>query len=229
MDDVLPRILVVDDEAQIRKFLRIGLEASAYVVSEARTGAEALAAASAGLPNLVVLDLGLPDMDGVDVIRRLREWASTPILVLSVRSAEAQKVTALDAGANDYLTKPFGVSELLARCRVLLRNQAGTQDQAVLECGELSVDRPARVVHVAGVEIHLSPKEYALLNLLASNRGKILTHQALLRQIWGEAHERDTHYLRVLVGHLRQKLADDPAQPRYIVTEQGVGYRLRDQ
>ena len=229
MTDVLPRILVVDDEAQIRKFLRIGLEASAYVVSEARTGAEALAAAGAGLPDLIVLDLGLPDMDGVDVIRRLREWASTPILVLSVRSTEAQKVTALDAGANDYLTKPFGVSELLARCRVLLRNQAGTLDQAVLECGELSIDRPARVVRLAGVEVHLSPKEYALLNLLASNRGKILTHQALLRQIWGETHERDTHYLRVLIGHLRLKLADDPAQPRYIVTDQGVGYRLRDQ
>lgn len=229
MNDALPRILVVDDEAQIRKFLRIGLEASAYAVSEARTGAEALSAASADLPNLIVLDLGLPDMDGVDVIRRLREWASTPILVLSVRSAEAQKVTALDAGANDYLTKPFGVSELLARCRVLLRNQVGTTDQAVIACGELSIDRPTRVVRLAGTEIHLSPKEYTLLNLLASNRGKILTHQTLLRQIWGETHERDTHYLRVLVGHLRQKLADDPAQPRYIVTEQGVGYRLRDQ
>ncbi|MEQ8232320.1 MAG: response regulator [Gammaproteobacteria bacterium] len=220
------RILVVDDEATIRKFLRISLETSDYEVREARTSADALAACREHAPDLVVLDLGLPDGDGVDVIRHLREWTPLPILVLSVRSSEAQKVAALDAGANDYLTKPFGVSELMARCRVLLRNLPDTPDEPVITSGCLVIDRPLRRVCLDGAELRLSPKEYALLNLLVSSRGKIVTHQHLLRAIWGERHVEDTHYLRVLVGHLRQKLGDDPAQPRYIVTEQGVGYRF---
>lgn len=222
------RILVVDDEASIRKFLRISLEASGYEVREARTGSDAVAQCREDPPDLVVLDLGLPDGDGVDVITHLREWTQMPVLVLSVRSSEAQKVAALDAGANDYLTKPFGVSELMARCRVLLRGLPDVPDEPIVSLGDLVIDRPLREVRLGEREVHLTPKEYALLNLLASSHGKILTHQHLLRAIWGEAHTEDTHYLRVLVGHLRQKLGDDPAHPRYIVTEQGVGYRFRE-
>ncbi|MGE0487178.1 MAG: response regulator [Gammaproteobacteria bacterium] len=220
------RILVVDDEAQIRKFLRISLEAAGYAIDEARTGTEALESCNAAPPDLVVLDLGLPDLDGVEVIARLREWSRVPILVLSVRSLEAQKVTALDVGANDYLTKPFGISELMARCRVLLRDQPAGEDEPVIRSGALTIDRRSRRVSLGNEVVHLSPKEYALLNLLAEHRGRIVTHQQLLRAIWGERHVDDTHYLRVLVGHLRQKLDDDPAHPRYVVTEQGVGYRF---
>ncbi len=229
MTDTAAPVLVIEDEAHIRSFLRIALEAHGYTVEEARNGADGLAAAGSFAPQLVILDLGLPDMDGQSVITRLREWSEAPILVLSVRGEEHEKVQALDAGANDYVTKPAGISELMARVRVLLR-RPGTDapDGAVYERGGLRVDLARREVHRAGVPVHLTRKEYDLLRLLVRNAGRVLTHQHVLRELWGPGFTRQTHYLRVLVSGLRQKLGDDPADPRYIVTEQGVGYRLRD-
>jgi two-component system KDP operon response regulator KdpE len=224
-----PRVLVVDDEPQIRKFLRISLAAHGYEVIEAATGAEAAARAAADKPALVVLDLGLPDLDGVQVIRRLRQWSQVPVIVLSVRAGEREKVAALDAGANDYVTKPFGIHELLARVRAGLRNKPdGDLDGGEIVIGDLKIDPPARRVRVAGQEVKLTRKEFAILLLLARNAGRIVTHQHMLRELWGPAHERETHYLRVYVGHLRQKLGDDPADPRFIENEPGVGYRLID-
>jgi two-component system KDP operon response regulator KdpE len=179
-------------------------------------------------PDLVILDLGLPDMDGQQAIARIREWSRVPIIVLSVRTAEQEKVAALDGGADDYVTKPFGIHELLARVRAVLRNrgQDGAEPPAVLTVGDLTIDVPRRRVHVAGSEVKLSRKEFALLRMLAQSPGRILTHQQLLREVWGPAHEKETHYLRIYIGHLRQKLGDDPAHPRYISNEPGVGYRL---
>lgn len=221
------RILIIEDEPQIRKFLRISLQAHGFTVQEARLGADGLAQCVAAPPDLVILDLGLPDMNGQDVIPRLREWSSVPIIVLSVRSDELEKVAALDAGANDYVTKPFGISELMARVRVSLRDRAEPEPEATtIRIGELNVDLPKRSVTLSGHPLHLSKKEYDLLRLFVTHAGRVLTHQQILRQIWGPPYERETHYLRVLVGHLRQKLGDDPARPRFIVTEQGVGYRF---
>lgn len=229
MSDVAATVLVIEDEAHIRSFLRIALEAHGYTVEEARNGADGLAAAGRSAPQLVILDLGLPDMDGQRVISRLREWSETPILVLSVRGEEHEKVQALDAGANDYVTKPAGISELMARVRVLLRRPgADTPEGAVYEHGGLRVDLARREVHRDGVPVHVTRKEYDLLRLLVRNAGRVLTHQQVLRELWGPGFTRQTHYLRVLVSGLRQKLGDDPADPRYIVTEQGVGYRLLD-
>jgi len=222
-------ILVVDDEPQIRKFLRISLSAGGYKVLEAGTGEEGLAQAALGRPDLVVLDLGLPDKDGQDVLRELREWSQVPVLVLSVRASESEKVLALDSGANDYVTKPFGIQEFLARIRVLLRQGAsGETQEAVVAVGPLSVDFSYRRVLLDGEEVSLTRKEYAVLSTLARHIGRVVTQQQLLKDIWGPTHTEDTHYLRVVVGHLRQKLADDPATPRFIVTEAGVGYRLRE-
>lgn len=222
-------ILVVDDEPQIRKFLRISLNAGGYKVLEAGTGEEGLAQAALGRPDLVVLDLGLPDKDGQDVLRELREWSQVPVLVLSVRASESEKVLALDSGANDYVTKPFGIQEFLARIRVLLRQGAsGETQEAVVAVGPLSVDFSYRRVLLDGEEVSLTRKEYAVLSTLARHVGRVVTQQQLLKDIWGPTHAEDTHYLRVVVGHLRQKLADDPAMPRFIVTEAGVGYRLRE-
>jgi len=227
VSDVLARILVIDDEAQIRRFLRIALEANGYAVLEAADGAAGLALAATERPQLVVLDLGLPDRDGKAVVRALREWSAVPVLVLSVREAEAEKVAALDAGADDYVTKPFGVAELLARVRALLRARAAPDaPPAVIEVGELAVDQARHLVSVAGQPVHLTRKEFELLRHLAVHAGRIVTHQQLLRAVWGKAHEQDTHYLRVFIGQLRQKLGDDPAQPRFILNEPGVGYRL---
>lgn len=223
-------LLLIDDEPQIRKFLRISLSAQGYRVVEAANGREGLEQAALLQPDLVVLDLGLPDLDGQEVLRELREWSSVPVLVLSVRASEGEKVLALDGGANDYVTKPFGIQEFLARVRVLLR-QAGEgepQREAKVECGELSVDFAYRRVSLAGQEIALTRKEYAVLAVLARHLGRVVTQQQLLRDIWGPSHAEDSHYLRVVVGHLRQKLGDDPAAPRFIVTEAGVGYRLRE-
>ncbi len=223
-------LLVIDDEPQIRKFLRISLSAQGYRVVEAANGREGLEQAALVQPDLVVLDLGLPDLDGQEVLRELREWSSVPVLVLSVRASEGEKVLALDGGANDYVTKPFGIQEFLARVRVLLR-QAGEgepQREAKVECGELSVDFAYRRVTLSGQEIALTRKEYAVLALLARHLGRVVTQQQLLHDIWGPSHAEDSHYLRVVVGHLRQKLGDDPAAPRFIVTEAGVGYRLRE-
>ncbi|MBB4819561.1 two-component system KDP operon response regulator KdpE [Pseudomonas alcaligenes] len=224
-----PTLLVIDDEAQIRKFLRISLAAQGYKVLEAANGAEGLAQAALARPDLVVLDLGLPDMDGKTVLAELREWSTVPVLVLSVRASEGEKVLALDGGANDYVTKPFSVQEFLARVRVLLRQAGGgEQQEAVVESGPLSVDFAYRRVSLDGAEIALTRKEYAVLAQLARHLGRVVTQQQLLKDIWGPTHVEDTHYLRVVVGHLRQKLGDDPADPRFLVTEAGVGYRLRE-
>lgn len=225
------RVLLIEDEAQIRKFLRISLEAHGYVVDHARTGEQGIELAGQALPDLVILDLGLPDIDGQEVIRRLREWSSLPIIVLSVRAEEREKVQALDAGADDYMTKPFGIAELMARLRALLRSRRPQSDSetAVVRSGDLVADFAKRRVTLRGEAVHLSPKEYALLRLLATHPGQVLTHQQILGEIWGASHDRDTHYLRVLVGNLRQKLGDEPTRPRFILTEQGVGYRFVDQ
>jgi two-component system KDP operon response regulator KdpE len=220
-------ILVADDESQIRKFLRISLVAHGFRVIEAARGEDAIRKLAEESPDLLVLDLGLPDIDGQDVIRRVREWSGVPILVLSVRDDEAEKVEALENGANDYVTKPFGIAELVARVRVLLRGRdAAAEDAAVYDRGGLLLDYAARRATVDGVEVRLTRKEFDLLRLLARNVGKVLTHDTLLREVWGARHAAETHYLRVHIGHLRQKLADDPGAPRFIVTEPGVGYRL---
>ncbi len=223
------RILVVDDEAQIRKFLRIALEAHGFVVGEAVSGAEGISRCATDSPDLVILDLGLPDHDGKDVVRRIREWSEVPILILSVRQAEAEKVAALDAGANDYVVKPFGIAELLARVRALLRRgvQGGEgADASEIVVGDLTVDVARHEVRLAGNPVKLTRKEFDLLHMLARHAGRILTHGQLLREVWGKAHEGDTQYLRVFVSQLRHKLNDDPAQPKYILNEPGVGYRM---
>ena len=222
-------ILVVDDEAQIRKFLRISLEAHGYTVSEARLGEDGLQICAELDPDLVILDLGLPDMDGRTFIERLREWSQALILVLSVRESETEKVQALDCGANDYVTKPFGIRELMARIRALLRSRSESEPRPpVFERNGLRVDLAQREVFVDQEPVHLSNKEYQLLRLLLTHRGQVLTHPHILREVWGPEQQNETHYLRVLVGQLRQKLHDDPARPRFIVTVQGVGYRLAD-
>lgn len=227
-EDARSRIAIIEDDAQIRKFLRISLEAHGYGVTEARDGPGGLEMIAAESPDVVILDLGLPTMDGREVIRRLREWTDVPILVLSVRDAEDEKVGALDDGANDYVTKPAGISELLARVRVLLRNREKEPGaDPVYRYGGLEVNFADRRVLMDRVEIHLSRKEYSLLALLATNAGQVMTHQQILRHVWGEDAVRETHNLRVLVSSLRQKLADEASRSRYLVTEQGVGYRLR--
>ncbi|QKZ03811.1 response regulator [Pseudomonas eucalypticola] len=221
-------LLVIDDEPQIRKFLRISLTSQGYQVLEAGTGADGLSQAALGRPDLVVLDLGLPDMDGQQVLRELREWTQVPVLVLSVRASEAQKVEALDNGANDYVTKPFGIQEFLARVRALLR-QGSTADAPAgpLSIGGLLIDLGLRRVTLDAVEVSLTRKEYAVIAQLARYPGRVITQQQLLKDIWGPTHVEDSHYLRIVVGHIRQKLGDDPTAPRYLITEPGVGYRLQ--
>ncbi len=227
MSEEKAKILIIEDEAEIRRFLRISLEAHGYSVVESRLGEEGLALCAKENPDVMVLDLGLPDVDGQDVLVRLREWSKVPVVVLSVRSDEQEKVTALDAGANDYVTKPFGISELLARIRALLRGaHAERESLPQFSAGDITIDYVARTVSVGGKPIHLSRKEYKLLQLLSRHAGQVLTHQQILDHVWGQGHREDTHYLRVLVGHLRQKLGDPPSAPKHIVTEQGVGYRF---
>lgn len=227
MEGAGPRVLVVDDEEPIRRLLRASLAARGYRVFEASTGEEALAAASALHPDLVILDLGLPDLDGLDVIRRLREWSSMPIVILSVRDREEHKVAALDAGADDYLTKPFSTLELLARMRAALRHASPTGAEPVIVTGALTVDVVRRRVTVGDRDVALTPVEYALLKALALSAGKVLIHRHLLREVWGPAYEQDLNLLRVSVSKLRHKVESDPARPQYILTEVGVGYRLR--
>jgi two-component system KDP operon response regulator KdpE len=224
-----PVILLVEDELPIRRFLRASLPAEDYRLVEAETGEQAKRLAAHHPPDLVILDLGLPDMDGQDVLRQLREWLHAPIIILSARDQEKQKVMALDNGADDYLTKPFGTPELLARIRVALRHSAkhgSDQESSVFEFDDLKVDRAARRVVVKGEEVHLTPLEYKLLTTLINHAGKVLTHTFLLNEVWGPHHAKETHYLRVFMASLRRKLEDDPAEPRILLTELGVGYRL---
>jgi two-component system KDP operon response regulator KdpE len=223
------RLLLIEDELPIRKFLGASLASAGYQLDEAETGRQGLSRASQQPPDLVILDLGLPDMDGQDVLRQLREWLSAPVIILSARDQEKQKITALDNGADDYLTKPFSTAELLARIRVALRHASrGSNDavSAMFECGELKVDLAARRVFARGIEVHLTPIEYKLLATLVRYPGKVLTHRQLLKEVWGPHQVEETHYLRVFMANLRRKLEVDPARPRYLLTEQGVGYRL---
>lgn len=221
------RVLVIDDEPQIRKFLDISLRAQGYRVDAADSGAAGLAALAIQGADLVILDLGLPDRDGVEVLREMRQWSQVPVIVLTVRAAEAEKVAAFDAGANDYVTKPFGVQELMARVRALLRAHAGANDALpVFDDGHLCVDLARREVRLDGVPIVFARKEYALLALLVRHAGRVVTQPQLMRELWSPAHQHDTHYLRILVGKLRGRLGDDAAAPRWIATEAGVGLRF---
>jgi two-component system KDP operon response regulator KdpE len=223
-----PDLLVIDDEVQIRRLLRLTLESAGYRVREAETGALGLNEAAVQRPDAIVLDLSLPDMGGLDVLRRIREWSHIPVLILSVRGDEADKVAALDAGADDYLTKPFGGAELLARMRVLLRRTQPTGEVSIARFGDIEVDFTKRTVTRAGTDLHLTVKEYALLRLLLQHRGKVVTHRQLLRDVWGPGHEDDTHYLRVHMANLRKKLEPTAAAPRFVKTESGIGYRFVD-
>ncbi len=229
MNDFGLRVLVVDDERAIRRYLHAALNAQGYTVYEAICGKDALNMTVADRPDLIILDLGLPDMDGVDVTRQLREWTHIPIIILSVRDQESDKVSALDAGADDYLTKPFSSSELMARMRAALRHTLQTASEPVFSTNGLLVDLTRRQVKVNDEEILLTPTEYDLLRVLVQNAGKVLTHRQLLRQVWGNAYESEAHLLRVNMSNLRRKVEPDPTRPRYIITEPGVGYRLRDQ
>jgi two-component system KDP operon response regulator KdpE len=232
MTEPHPLVLVVEDEAQMRRFIRVSLANHEYRVIEADRGRLALDLATSHNPDMVLLDLGLPDMDGLAVTETLRTWTQAPILVISARGQEGDKIKALDAGADDYVTKPFSMGELLARMRVALRHAAQRGQETkrtVIAIGELRVDLVARLVHVGDKEIHLTPHEYKLLVVLAKNAGKVLTHHQLLREVWGPNHASDTQYLRVYMGQLRHKLEATPARPRYLVTEPGVGYRLRSE
>jgi two-component system KDP operon response regulator KdpE len=226
------RLLVIEDDPQIQRFLGAALEAHGYALEIAGTGAEGLRLATLRPPDIVIVDLGLPDISGLDVIAKLRAWYSRPIVVLSARSQESDKVAALDLGADDYLTKPFGAGELLARLRVAQRHlagQAGAETQARIEIGTIVVDLVAHRVQRDGVDMHLTPIEYKLLTALARHRGKVITHRQLLREVWGPMHVESPHYLRIYMRALRHKIEADPAQPRYLLTEVGVGYRLADE
>jgi two-component system KDP operon response regulator KdpE len=221
-------IVAIEDDPQIRRFLRTGLESHGFQIHEAETGEQGLAEAANRRADLVILDLGLPDMDGVEVVRRIREWSALPVIVLSARATETDKVAALDAGADDYLTKPFGLGELLARIRVALRHaQAGAPDKGgVFSVANLKVDLAQRRIHVDGKEVHLTPIEYRLLAVLVKYAGRVLTHRQLLKEVWGPGYVERSHYLRVHMASLRHKLEADPARPRFLLTEIGVGYRL---
>jgi two-component system KDP operon response regulator KdpE len=232
MDHPAPLILLIEDEPQMRRFLRTALGANDYRLVEAVTAKDGLAQAAARNPDVILLDLGLPDRDGLEVARELREWSGTPIIVLSARGREQDKVTALDLGVDDYLTKPFGVEELLARIRVALRHAArvpGAVPEPIFEVGDLRVDLPARRVWRAGGEVHLTPTEYKLLATLVRHAGKVLTHRQLLKEVWGTNYVNQSHYVRVYLAQLRQKIEADPARPRLLLTEPGVGYRLKDE
>jgi len=220
------KVLVVDDEIAIQRFLRVALNGQGFVVSQANTGQGALQAVALNRPDLVILDLGLPDMDGIEVTRRLREWSKVPVIILSVREQEVDKIAALDAGADDYLTKPFGMGELLARIRTVMRRQTSGISEPVFSIGSLTVDLANRVVTMDSEDIQLTPTEYDILRMLVIHAGKVLTNRQLLQQVWGEGYD-DLHILRVNISNLRHKLEPDPSRPTYIHTEPGVGYRLK--
>ncbi len=224
-----PVVILVEDEKQIRRFVHTALESEGCQVFEAETAARGLTEAGTRKPDLVILDLGLPDRDGVDFMRDLRSWSSVPVIVLSARSDETDKIAALDAGADDYLTKPFGVGELLARVRAMLRRRGlpGEGGGPLVEFGEIRMDRVSRIVTRQGEEVHLTPIEYRLLAYLVANAGKVLTHRQLLREVWGPSHVDSPHYLRVFMGNLRKKLEADPARPEHFLTESGLGYRFK--
>ncbi len=233
MTEPRPLILLIEDEPQMRRFLQAALEDKDFRLVEAVTAREGIAQAASRNPEIILLDLGLPDGDGIEVTRRIREWSTVPIIVISARGQEQDKVAALDAGADDYLTKPFGVGELLARIRVALRHaerrRGGGPEEVVFETGDLRIDFGKRLVTVGEKEIHLTPTEYRLLTVMARDAGKVLTHRHLLKEVWGLNYISQTHYLRVYVTQLRHKLEPDPTKPRYLLTESGVGYRLRSE
>jgi len=229
MNNAKPVIVVVEDDPQIRRFLRTSLSVQGFQIIEAATGERGVIEIGTRKPELVILDLGLPCLDGIEVIRKVREWSAVPIIVLSARNQESNKIAALDAGADDYLTKPFGIGELLARIRVSLRHAArlaGDSVETLFCAGDLQVDLSRRSVTVGDREIHLTPIEYRLLTVLIRHAGKVLTHRQLLLEVWGPAYVEHAHYVRIYMGQLRRKLETDPAQPRYLLTEAGVGYRL---
>ncbi|HXD99775.1 MAG TPA: response regulator [Candidatus Acidoferrum sp.] len=224
-----PVVVLIEDEAQIRRFLRATLTGQGYRLFETTTGADGVVEVASRQPDVVIVDLGLPDMDGLEVIRRLREWTAVPVIVLSARGQERDKVSALDAGADDYVSKPFSAGELLARIRVALRHTAGAShegSEAAFKVGDLQVDLLRRHVSMRGADVRLTPIEYKLLATLVKHAGKVVTHQQLLRDVWGPSHEDQSHYVRVYMAHLRHKLETEPARPRYLLTEPGVGYRL---
>jgi two-component system, OmpR family, KDP operon response regulator KdpE len=227
MSENLPRILIVDDERAIRRFLSVSL-GSQYKIFEAANGEEALQCATMAHPDLIILDLGLPDMDGAEVTRRLREWTKIPIIIISVRDREDDKIAALDAGADDYLTKPFGIGELMARIRVAQRRSSQPENSPVFHLDDLNIDMARRIVSVRGEPVTLTPTEYDILRTLVQNSGRVLTHRQLLKQVWGESYENETHLLRVNMSNLRRKIEQDASRPHYILTEPGVGYRLKD-
>ena len=227
MSDNGLRVLIVDDEQAIRRFMHVALTSQGYHVFEASSGLEALTSAPACKPDIIILDLGLPDMDGIDVIRLFRQWTKMPIVILSVRDSETDKITALDAGADDYLTKPFGVGELLARLRANLRRTFQPSAEPIYTRGDLKVDLTKRMVTLVDHEVQLTPTEYELLKLFVMNAGKVLTHRHLLREVWGATYEQELHILHVNISNLRHKIEPDPSRPQFIITEPGVGYRLK--
>lgn len=220
------RILIIDDEPQIRKLLNVSLKAQGFLSEEAASGQDGINQAAIFKPDLMIVDLGLPDIDGKEVVGKIREWSNAPIIILTARDQEQEKIDALDAGADDYVAKPFSMGELMARVRVCLRRMAASDNDPLLICGGLTVDISQRRVTVDGHEIKLTPTEYEIIKLLAQNAGRVLTHKQLLKAVWGISNYSDTHYVRVYVGMLRRKIENDPAQPKYIITESGIGYRL---
>ena len=224
--DSTNRILVIDDESQIRKLLKVSLKSQGFYIEESHDGRDGINKVAIIKPDLVILDLGLPDMDGKEVIREIREWSNVPIVILTARDQEQEKIEALDNGADDYITKPFGIGELLARIRVCLRRKTEDENEHIFNFGGLIIDLVNRRITVDNMEIKLTPTEYEIVKVLAQNAGKVITHKQLLKKVWGNAYDNDNNYIRVYIGQIRRKIEPNPAQPCYIITESGVGYRL---